>query len=189
MVGTELAQHLQHLDEQLTQLMNTFKEFKNRTAGQQKDEITLRQHILYCLATIFVIVAITLVIGIFLPEVRPYLFYIELIQSVLAIALYFFFVRKLLNVEPKEKKQAHTPSADSMFELDQKRFAILQELGKSPIPFEYLTPSTVKKMHKLVSSGMCLTIDECLKEVKKSLDKKHEQEIQVMKTLQIISFH
>jgi hypothetical protein len=111
---------------------------------------------------------------------------IAVVQALLSIGVYIYFAKKLINV-PK-KPQPKTTSNKSVFELDQQRFAILQELARSPIPQSYITPTAIKKMLQLVNSGRCLTIDECLTHINLQQEK-HKEELKLIQNLQMISFH
>ncbi|QGQ48181.1 hypothetical protein [Metabacillus sediminilitoris] len=186
MAGQELKQHLTQLEEQLAILMNSYKDYKSRNIQNEQVNISLLQHILYVMAIISITILSTYVISSFLIEVKDYMLSIAVVQALLSIGVYIYFAKKLINV-PK-KPQPKTTSNKSVFELDQQRFAILQELARSPIPQSYITPTAIKKMLQLVNSGKCLTIDECLAQINLQQEK-HKEELKLIQNLQMISFH
>lgn len=111
---------------------------------------------------------------------------------VLAIGVYIIVMKKIIKVDHKqhEKSEVKDKSSLSIYELDQLRFNILQDLAKSPIPPTYMTPISIKKMLQLVESGICISLDECLANIEKGTkESKHIEELKIMKHLQMISYH
>jgi Ca2+/Na+ antiporter len=191
MVGTDLSQHLQHLEEQLAKLMKSYQDYESRNSQKEEKIIPFSRHILYLAAIIFIIITATFVIGSFIVEARKFIAYIAAAQGVLSICFYIPFVKKMTKEMKKEQKPQHkTSSTTTIYELDQQRFAILQELAASPIPHTYITPTAITKMNQLVKSGMCTTIDECTAQFNRESNKqKHEEELMLIQKLQMISYH
>ncbi|MBO1511781.1 hypothetical protein [Metabacillus bambusae] len=186
MVGEELLQHLQHLEEQLTKLIKGYHDYESRNNPKNQKAIPLSLHILYVAAISFIIITATFAIGSFIVETRKFITYIATAQVILSIGFYMFFVKKMTK---EQKPQPKTSSTNSIYELDQQRFAILQELAASPIPHTYITPTTITKMNQLVRSGMCKTIDECIAHSNQGKGKlKHEEELRLIQKLQMISY-
>jgi hypothetical protein len=190
MVGEELSQHLQHLEKQLTQLIRGYHDYESRNNPNNQRAIPLLLHILYVAAIISIIITATFAIGSFIVEAREFITYIAASQAILTIGFYMFFVKKMSKDMTKDQKpQPKTSSTKTIYELDQQRFAILQELASSPIPHPYITPTAITKMNQLVRSGMCKTIDECIAHFKQGKGKlKHEEELRLIQKLQMISY-
>ena len=191
MVGQELTQHLQHIEEQLDKLMKSYQDYRSKTNQKEQHNIPLSHHLLYVASLICIIIVATYTISSFIVEVRQYIVYIAIIQTFLSIGLYIFFVKQMTKDARKgQKPQAKVHSTMSIYELDQLRFEILQTLATSSIPQNYITPTMIKKMHQLVKSGMCLTIDECIARFnQESNKKKHEEELAFIQYLRTISYH
>lgn len=190
MVGEELSKHLQHLEEQLTQLIKGYHDYESRNKPKSQRAIHLLLHILYVVAIISIIITATFAIGSFIVETSEFITYIAASQAILTIGFYMFFVKKMAkDMENEQKPQSKPSSTNSIYELDQQRFAILQELAASPIPHTYITPTAVTKMNQLLKSGMCKTIDECIAHFKQGKGKlKHEEELRLIQKLQMISY-
>ncbi|OAS87738.1 MULTISPECIES: hypothetical protein [Metabacillus] len=191
MVGTELSQHLQQLEEQLTKLMKSYQDYESRNSQKEQKTIPLLRHILYVAAIIFISITATFVICSFIVDARKFITYIAAAQAILSIGFYMVFVRKMTkDMEKEQKPQLKSSSTNSIYELDQQRFAILKELAASPIPHNYITPTAITKMNQFVKSGMCITIDECTTQFnRESKKQKHEEELKLIQKLQMISYH
>ncbi|MCM3443797.1 hypothetical protein [Metabacillus halosaccharovorans] len=192
MTGQELKNHLQYVQKLLLTLMNSYEEFQSRKTQLKKLSIPLKQHIIYLIGILAAILIATLTISSFLKVERSVLFLITSIQMVLAIGVYVFAMKRMSQRDStqEEKKKQKAISSMSFYELDQLRFKILQDLAKSPIPPTYMTPSSIEKMLKLVESGKCISLEECLTSLNKETNKqKHMEELEIMKHLQMISYH
>ncbi|MBU7594533.1 hypothetical protein [Metabacillus halosaccharovorans] len=192
MTGTELTNHLQYVQKLLLTLMNSYEEFQSRKTQLKKLSIPLKQHIIYIIVILAAILIATLTISTFLKVERSVLFLITSIQMVLAISVYVFVMKRMTQRDStqEEKKKQKAISSMSFYELDQLRFKILQDLAKSPIPPTHMTPSSIEKMLKLVESGKCISLEECLTSLnKEAKNQKHMEELEIMKHLQMISYH
>lgn len=192
MVGQELTQHLQHMQKLLSTLMNSYKDYQSREKPVERQDISLSKHMIYVLAIIVIVIFSTYTVSAFIIEARKFIHYIAVVQILLSVGLYTVFVKKIDNSTSKETKpqQEKKDSEIPIFELDQLRFRILQELAASPIPQNYISPFMISKMLQLVESGMCITIDECIANVKLEMNnKKHVEEIEIIQYLQIHSYH
>lgn len=191
MVGQDLSQHLRHIEEQLVKLMKSYQDYQSRGIKQEQHLIPLSRHIQNVTAIIIIIIAATYAISSFILEAREYITYIAAAQALLSIGLYIYFAKKMTkDILKGPKPKPKVISNESVYKLDQLRFEILQELATSPIPQNYITPSAIKKMHQLVKSGMCITINECTAQFDKEVNKgKHEEELGLIQYLQTISYH
>ncbi|MGM0876414.1 MAG: hypothetical protein ACQEWV_17000 [Bacillota bacterium] len=188
MVGQELTQHLQHIEERLAKLMKSYQDYQSRDGQKQQHTISLSRHILNIAAIIIIIIAGTYAIGSFILDAIEYIVYIEIIQALLSIGFYLFFAKKVTKESLKNQKSQSVKM--TIYELDQLRFEMLQELATSPIPQNYITPTAIKKMHQLVKSSMCNTIAECTAQFNIETNKEmHEEELELIKKLQMISYH
>ncbi|WP_394186949.1 hypothetical protein [Metabacillus halosaccharovorans] len=192
MIGQELTNHLQLVQKLLLTLMNSYEDYQSRKTHLKEPSIPLRQHVVYIIGILTAILIATLTISTFIKVERSVLFSITVIQMVLAISVYMLVMKKMTQTDPtqEEKQEPKAKSAMSIYELDQLRFKILQDLAKSPIPPSHMTPSSIGKMLKLVESGMCISLEECLISLNKETNKqKHMEELEIMKHLQMISYH
>ncbi|MCV9884763.1 hypothetical protein [Metabacillus halosaccharovorans] len=192
MKGQELTNHLQYVQKLLLTLMNSYEEFQSRKTQLKKLSIPLKQHVIYIIVILTAILIATLTISSFLKVERSVLFLIISIQMVLAISVYVVVMKGMTLRVPtqEEKKEQKAISSMSFYELDQLRFKILQDLAKSPIPPTHMTRSSIEKMLKLVESGKCVSLEECLTSLNKEAKKqKHMEELEIMKHLQMISYH
>ncbi|WP_226670849.1 hypothetical protein [Metabacillus litoralis] len=193
MVGQELTQHLQHMQKLLSTLMVSYQDYQSREKPVEKQQITLAKHMIYVLMIIVIIIFSTYMFSAFIIEARKFIHYIAVVQIILSIGLYIFFVKNLDKNSPSKKTNVQQEKENNqvpIFELDQLRFRILQELASSPIPQNYITPTIITKMLQLVESGMCITVDECLSHVKKEMtNKNHLAELEIIQYLQIHSYH
>jgi len=192
MKGQELTNHLQYVQKLLLTLMNSYEDFQSRKIQLKEPSIPFKQHVIHIIGILTTILIATLTISTFIKVERSVLFLITIIQMVLAVSVYMFVMKRMTQTDPapKEKQELKAKSSMSIYELDQLRFKILQDLAKSPIPPSYMTPSSIGKMLKLVESGMCISLEECLKSLNKETTKqKHMEELEIMKHLQMISYH
>lgn len=192
MTGQELTNHLQYVQKLLLTLMNSYEDFQSRKTQLKEPSIPFKQHVIYIIGILAAILIATLTISTFIKVERSVLFLITIIQMVLAIGVYVFVMKRVTQTEPSkgEKQEPKAKSSMSIYELDQLRFKILQDLAKSPIPPTYMTPSSIGKMLKLVESGMCISLEECLNSLNKETNNpKHMEELEIMKHLQMISYH
>lgn len=192
MKGQELTNHLQYVQKLLLTLMNSYEEFQSRKTQLKKLSIPLKQHVIYIIVILTAILIATLTISSFLKVERSVLFLIISIQMVLAISVYVVVMKGMTLRDPtqEERKEQKAISSMSFYELDQLRFKILQDLAKSPIPPTHMTRSSIEKMLKLVESGKCVSLEECLTSLNKEAKKqKHMEELEIMKHLQMISYH
>lgn len=192
MKGQELTNHLQYVQKLLLTLMNIYEDFQSRKTQLKKLPIPLKQHVIYIIVILAAILIATLTISTFLKVERSVLFLITSIQMVLAISVYVFVMKRMMlrDSTREEKKEQKAISSMSFYELDQLRFKILQDLAKSAIPPTHMTPSSIEKMLKLVESGKCISLEECLTSLNKETNKqKHMEELEIMKHLQMISYH
>jgi len=190
--GQELTNHLQYVQKLLLTLMNSYEEFQSRKTQLKKLSIPLKQHVIYIIVILTAILIATLTISSFLKVERSVLFLIISIQMVLAISVYVVVMKGMTLRDPtqEERKEQKAISSMSFYELDQLRFKILQDLAKSPIPPTHMTRSSIEKMLKLVESGKCVSLEECLTSLNKEAKKqKHMEELEIMKHLQMISYH
>jgi Ca2+/Na+ antiporter len=192
MVGQELIKHLQHLEEQLAKLLNSYQDYKSRDIQKgQMYAMSISSHILIVAVIIFIIITATYAISSFIVEAKEYIAYIAAIQALLTMGLYLFFTKKMTK-ESQRKQKPHSiaNSNKSLYELDKLRFDILQELATSPIPQNYITPTAIKMMQQLIKSGMYQTIDECIAHLNHEMNnQKHEEEKKLIHYLQVISYH
>ncbi|PMC36590.1 hypothetical protein CJ195_14235 [Bacillus sp. UMB0899] len=192
MIGQELTSHLQHVQKLLATLMSGYEDYQSRKSHVIEPSIPLKQHLLYITGIITAILIVTLSLSAFLNAAKLIVFSIAVGQMVLAIGVYILVMRKIIKDHHKRqgKSQVKFKSPMSIYELDQLRFKILQDLAKSPIPPAHITPTSVKKMLMLVESGMCISLDECLANIEKSTSEpKHIEELEIIEHLQMISFH
>jgi Ca2+/Na+ antiporter len=187
-----LIKHLQHLEEQLAKLLNSYQVYKSRDIQKgQMYVMSISRHILIVAAIIFIIITATYAISSFMIEAKEYIAYIAAIQALLTMGLYLFFAKKMTKEsQRKQQLQSNANSDKSLYELDKLRFDILQELATSPIPQNYITPTAIKMMQQLVTSGMCKSIDECIAHLNIEMNnQKHEEEKKLIHYLQVISYH
>lgn len=192
MTGRELTNHLQYVQKLLLTLMNSYDDFQSRKTQLKEPSIPLIQHVIYIIGILTAIFIATLTISTFIKVERSVLFLITLIQMVLAISVYMLVMKRMMQTEPtkEKKKESKEKSSMSIYELDQLRFKILQDLAKSPIPPTHMTPSSIGKMLKLVESGMCISLEECLTSINKETNtQKHKEELELLKHLQTISYY
>lgn len=192
MTGQELTNHLQYVQKLLLTLMNSYEEFQSRKTQLKEPFIPLKQHVIYILGILTAILIATLTISTFIVVERTVLFSITFVQMTLAISLYMLVIKKMTqtNLAQEEMQEPKAKSSMSIYELDQLRFKILQNLAKSPIPPPFMTPSSIGNMLKLVESGKCNSLEECLTSLNKETNKqKHMEELEIMKHLQINSYH
>ncbi|WP_175640258.1 hypothetical protein [Metabacillus schmidteae] len=192
MIGQELTSHLQHVQKLLATLMSGYEDYQSRKSHVIEPSIPLKQHLLYITGIITAILIVTLSLSAFLNAAKLIVFSIAVGQMVLAIGVYILVMRKIIKDHHKRqgKSQVKFKSPMSIYELDQLRFKILQDLAKSPIPPAHITPTSVKKMLMLVESGMCISLDECLANIEKSTSEpKHIEELEIIEHLQMISYH
>lgn len=192
MIGQELTSHLQYIQKLLSTLMNSYEDYQSRKSQEKEPPIPLARHILFILGIVAIIITATLTISSFIKVARPLLLTITIGQMILAISVYTIVIKKdMKDREKKDNKSVLNPkSSMSIYELDQLRFNILQNLAKSPIPPTHLTPTSVNRMLQLVESGMCISLEESLRAFDKEVNKqKHNEELELMKHLQMISYH
>jgi len=192
MTGQELTKHLQYVQKLLLTLMNSYEDFQSRKPQLKEPSIPFKQHVIHIIGILAAILIATLTISTFIKVERSVLFLITIIQMVLAIGVYVFVMKRVTQTEPTkgERQEPKAKSSMSIYELDQLRFKILQDLAKSPIPPTHMTPSSIGKMLKLVESGMCISLEECLNSLNKETNNpKHMEELEIMKHLQMISYH
>lgn len=192
MGGQELKNHLQYVQKLLLTLMSSYEDYQSRKTQRKEPSISLKQHAIYILGILITILIVTLTTSTFMKVERSILFSITIVQMVLAISVYVIVMKRMEKNDHKqgEKPEPQTKSSMSIYELDQLRFKILQYLAKSPIPPTHITPSSIGKMLKLVESGMCISLEECLISLDKETNKqKHMEELEIMKHLQMISYH
>ncbi|APH03551.1 hypothetical protein [Bacillus weihaiensis] len=191
MVGQELLEHLNHIQKLLSTLKISLHEYQSREKPTGQKNISLSIHMVYMIGLIVIILILTYIIGLFLGEAQRYIHYIGLLQIILTVGTYLTFIRffnqpKNLKQDPPKK---FTDNGMSVYELDKLRFTVLQELAASPIPPEYLSQTCINKMIKLVSSGMCISIEECIKSLGKEKDsKQHMKEVEFIRKMQISSY-
>ncbi|KKI89254.1 hypothetical protein WQ54_27235 [Bacillus sp. SA1-12] len=190
MVGYELTMHLQQIDNQLTKLMKSYQDYQSMNK-QQVPTISFIRHFLNAAGITFIIIAVTYAISLFFENAKAFIPYIALGQSILAISIYIIFAVKLQEGQANRSELWHqSQTANSIYELDQQRFEILQELAASSIPQNYVTPTAIKRMSQLVKSGKCMTIDECLARLSQETgSQKHKEEVNLIQYLQTISYH
>ena len=192
MISQELTEHLQLIQKLLSTLMISYEDFQLRKNRDKELRISLKQHVIYMLCILTAIFIATLTISACFKEAKPFLFPITICQMVLAIVVYVLIMRTFIknNRMQEDKSGQQNKSAMSIYELDQLRFKILQNLANSPIPPAYMTPTSIKKMLNLVESGVCNSLEECLNTLDKETNKKkHFEELEMMKHLQMISYH
>lgn len=191
MIGQELTAHLQYLQKLLSTLMNSYEEYQSRKGQEKELPIPLARHVLYISGIVAIIITATLTISFFIKVVWPLLLTITIGQMILAICLYIIVMK--IDMKDRKKKNNSMPkpkSSMSVYELDQLRFTILQNLAKSPIPPTHLTPTAINKMLQLVESGKCISLEESLNAFDKEVNnQKHKKELEMMKHLQTISYH
>ncbi len=192
MIGQELTAHLQHVQKLLSTLMSSYEDYQSWKSQVREPPIPLKQHFFYMFGILTAILVVTLSLSTFLHVTKIIVLFITIGQMVLAIGIYIIVVKKMLKDIHKQQEQSKVKAKSSMsiYELDQLRFKILQDLAKSPIPPKHITPTTVKKMLQLVESGMCISLEECLAYIEKGTNEpKHIQELKIMEHLQMISYH
>lgn len=186
----ELLQHLEHLENQLSKLLISYRDYQLRGKQKKQKLIPVIQHILILLAILIIVIVVTYAVSSIL-HAGEYFLYIGIAQSVLAIGLYQYLMKRIMKDRVLSADQQTTGNDNvSLYELDQQRFEVLQEIATSPVPPHYMTPKAIKVMNQLVQKGFCHTLEECII----TLDiegKKHryEEEINLINQLQTISYH
>lgn len=192
MIGQELTAHLQHVQKLLATLMSSYEDYQSRKSQIREPSIPMKQHIIYMTGILTAILIVTLSLSVFLNVAKSIAFSITIGQMVLAIGVYIIVMKKIIKVDHKQhdKSEVKAKTSLSIYELDQLRFNILQDLAKSPIPPTHMTTTSIKKMLQLVESGICISLDECLATIEKGTkEPKHIEELKIMKHLQMISYH
>lgn len=188
MEAQQLKDHLEQLHKQLITLLKSYDAFKVKTRRKEKELMVFLRHFINLIIIILIIVSMTYMISVLLVDAREFVIYIASFQIVLASILYIFFMLKIKR--DMKKEQIEELIHLSVFELDQMRFQILQNLASSPISQNYITPTSIKIMIQLIESGRCSTIEECIRGFEKVKNKeKHEEELKLIGYLQTTSFH
>ncbi|MBM7606379.1 hypothetical protein JOC75_004427 [Metabacillus crassostreae] len=191
MIGRELEDHLETLEVTLTELNKSYNDFRVQNIRKSQRNPSLILHLLYVTILTIIIVGLTYALGSLFLDEKVYLFYIASIQVLLSILLYIILVNKMAKGFIDKEHDSKVPRVKlSNYELDQLRFQSLQDLARSPIPSNFIAPSIVKEMKKLVSNGTCHSIEDCIKYIeKKPTSNKQTEELELIKYLQTISYH
>jgi|GEM_PF-6963611 len=191
MIERELTAHLKYVHKLLSTLMNSYEDYQSKKRQEKEQTIPLIWHFIYIVGIVAVILIATLTISFFIQVTKSVLLSITIGQIFLAIGVYAIVMRIFMKDRAKEgKSEPKAKSTMSIYELDQLRFKILQDLAKSPIPPTYLTPTAIDNMLNLVESGMCMTLEECMTTFNKEVNnQKHIKELETIKHLQMISYH
>lgn len=190
MKGPELSQYLQHIEEQLAKLLKSYQDYRDRIDKKQQHNIPFTRHVLYVLAIVIISIAATYLISSFIVNSNGIIGYIAAIQAPLSIGLYIIVVKIVKKGIAKEDGTDPKVNKASIYELDQLRFEILQELATSPIPHNYITPTAIKKMNNFLKKGMCNSIEGCTTQFDRDTNKgKHNEQLKTIQYLHTISYY